>query len=229
MDEWPAGTTVRIVGLAKTPQHNGRVGRVSARTAGEDGRVGVELGKGQTLSVRCQNLQQVEEPEPSAVDAPGPAAPEGVQRTLQRDNSVLQEFDGSAAPDTLALYHHLRDRAFDAFNAAEYNEQMLRYYAGGITVTEVVPRKMGQSDYVLVCLRNKVGAAVAAVVVVAVVDLVVPTYYYYHHYYQLLLRLLRSRSTTLCASWPSSASGSSVGSRCSSSVAASHVTGTQSE
>ena len=147
-----AGCWVRITGLAKAPQHNGKVGKVSAKAA-QDGRVGVELGKGQTLSVRLQNLEQAEEP--SAV-APTPAAPEGVQRTLQRDNAVLQEFDGTGDPDTLVLYHHLRDRAFDAFNAAEYNEQMLRYYAGGITVTEVVPRKIGDRDYLLVCLRNKV-------------------------------------------------------------------------
>lgn len=147
---------MRITGLAKAPQHNGKVGKVSSKAAQEQGRVGVELGKGQTLSVRLQNLERAEEPEPSAVDAPMPAAPEGVQRTLQRDNAVLQEFDGSGDPNTLVLYHHLRDRAFDAFNAAEYNEQMLRYYAGGITVSEVVPRKMGDNDYLLVCLRNKV-------------------------------------------------------------------------
>ena len=148
-----AGCWVRITGLAKTPQHNGKVGKVSAKAA-QDGRVGVELGKDQTLSVRLQNLERAEAPEPSAVDMP--AAPEGVQRTLQRDNAVLQEFDGSGDPSTLVLYHHLRDRAFDAFNAAEYNEQMLRYYAAGITVSEVVPRKMGEHDYLLVCMRNKV-------------------------------------------------------------------------
>ena len=153
---------MRITGLAKAPQHNGKVGKVSSKAAQEQGRVGVELGKGQTLSVRLQNLERAEEPEPSAVDAPMPAAPEGVQRTLQRDNAVLQEFDGSGDPNTLVLYHHLRDRAFDAFNAAEYNEQMLRYYAGGITVSEVVPRKMGDNDYLLVCLRNKVAVVAAA-------------------------------------------------------------------
>ena len=147
------GCWVRITGLEKTPQHNDKVGKVSAKPA-VDGRVGVELGKGQTLSVRLQNLERAEAPEPSAVDMP--AAPEGVQRTLQRDNAVLQEFDGSGDPSTLVLYHHLRDRAFDAFNAAEYNEQMLRYYAAGITVSEVVPRKMGEHDYLLVCMRNKV-------------------------------------------------------------------------
>lgn len=153
--EWPAGTAVRIVGLAKTPQHNGNVGRVSAR-AGQDGRVGVDLGKGQTLSVRQANLERVVEPEPAAADGPKPAELEGVQRTLQRDNAVLQEFDGTDAPDTLVLYHHLRDRAFDAFNAAEYTEQMLRYYGSGIAVSEVVPRTIRDHGYLLVCMRNQV-------------------------------------------------------------------------
>ena len=52
---------MRITGLAKAPQHNGKVGKVSAKAA-EDGRVGVELGKGQALSVRMQNLEPAEEP-----------------------------------------------------------------------------------------------------------------------------------------------------------------------
>ena len=150
------GCWVRITGLEKTPQHNDKVGKVSAKPA-VDGRVGVELGKGQTLSVRVCNLERAAQDgrvgvEPEVV----PAAMEGVQRTLKRDNAVLQEFDNSRDPSTLVLYHHLRDRAFDAFNAAEYNEQMLGYYAGGIEVSEVVPRKMGDNDYLLVCMRNKV-------------------------------------------------------------------------
>lgn len=66
-----AGCWVRITGLAKAPQHNGKVGKVSAKAAA-DGRVGVELGKGQTLSVRLQNLERAEKPaagEPSAAAA----------------------------------------------------------------------------------------------------------------------------------------------------------------
>jgi len=235
-----AGCWVRITGLAKAPQHNGKVGKVSSKAAQEQGRVGVELGKGQTLSVRLQNLERAEEPEPSAVDAPMPAAPEGVQRTLQRDNAVLQEFDGSGDPNTLVLYHHLRDRAFDAFNAAEYNEQMLRYYAGGITVSEVVPRKMGDNDYLLVCLRNKVAVVAAAAAAGVAVGGWVGGWVGggggggggggsgggdRSSRYHATLLLLRSRTTTLCASSPSSACDSSAASRCCSSVAASRATG----
>ena len=76
-----AGCWVRITGLAKAPQHNGKVGKVSAKAA-EDGRVGVELGKGQALSVRMQNLEPAEEPakqaaagETSAAVASAPAPP----------------------------------------------------------------------------------------------------------------------------------------------------------
>ena len=60
-----AGCWVRITGLAKAPQHNGKVGKVSAKAAPE-GRVLVELGKGQALSVRLQNLERAEEPEAGA-------------------------------------------------------------------------------------------------------------------------------------------------------------------
>ena len=42
---WQAGAEVRIVGLVKTPQHNGKVGLISAKAPGTEGRVGVELGK----------------------------------------------------------------------------------------------------------------------------------------------------------------------------------------
>ena len=73
-----AGCWVRITGLAKTPQHNGKVGKVSAKAA-QDGRVGVELGKGQTLSVRLQNLERAEKPtaagEASAAAAAAASAP----------------------------------------------------------------------------------------------------------------------------------------------------------
>ena len=42
------GTAVRIKGLVKAAQHNGKLGRLSARK-GEDGRVGVQLRDGQVL------------------------------------------------------------------------------------------------------------------------------------------------------------------------------------
>ena len=79
----------------------------------------------------------------------------GKERTLVRDNEVLREFDESESPDLLALYRHYRDQAFDCFNAAEYHEQMLRYYAADISVRVAVPRKIGDNDYFLVCLQNK--------------------------------------------------------------------------
>ena len=69
-----AGCWVRITGLAKAPQHNGKVGKVSAKAA-QDGRVGVELGKGQTLSVRLQNLERAEKPAAGETSAAAAAAP----------------------------------------------------------------------------------------------------------------------------------------------------------
>ena len=69
-----AGCWVRITGLAKAPQHNGKVGKVSAKAAA-DGRVGVELGKGQTLSVRLQNLERAEKPAAGETSAAAAAAP----------------------------------------------------------------------------------------------------------------------------------------------------------
>jgi len=69
-----AGCWVRITGLAKAPQHNGKVGKVSAKAAA-DGRVGVELGKGQTLSVRLQNLERAEKPAAGETSAAAAAPP----------------------------------------------------------------------------------------------------------------------------------------------------------
>ena len=82
-------------------------------------------------------------------------APEGNQRTLKHDNGMLIEFNGSADPDVLVLYHHLRDRAFDCFNASEYNEQMLRYYSANMRVVAVLSRQLQQpGDCFLVCLQH---------------------------------------------------------------------------
>ena len=80
--------------------------------------------------------------------------PEGKKRELKRDNSILREFHASDSPDVLVLYHHLRDRAFDAYNAIEYHNQMLRYYQGGITVTMVAPRTIQGENYFMVCLQH---------------------------------------------------------------------------
>jgi len=69
---------------------------------------------------------------------------------------VLREFDGSGDPSLLVLYYHLRDRAYDGFNSPEYHKQMLDYYSAGMSVVCVVPRKIGNNDHLLVCLRHKI-------------------------------------------------------------------------
>ncbi|GMI31220.1 hypothetical protein TeGR_g10456, partial [Tetraparma gracilis] len=89
------------------------------------------------------------------MSSPSPPVP-GTERTLKRDFSVLREFHSSSDPNMLVLYHHIRDRAYDAFNAREYNAQMLKYYANGFTAVEVVPRSVGGLEYMLVSLRHSV-------------------------------------------------------------------------
>lgn len=79
----------------------------------------------------------------------------GTKRTLVRDTALLQEFGDSDNPDLLVLYYHYNDRSFDCFNASEYNAQMLRYYANGMCVTLVVPRRIGKNEFFLVGLQNK--------------------------------------------------------------------------
>lgn len=80
---------------------------------------------------------------------------QGKERQLKRDNTLLQEFDNSEDPNLLVLYHHLRDSAFDCFNASEYTEQMLKYISMNFKVVEVVPRRIHENEYFLVCLRNE--------------------------------------------------------------------------
>ena len=74
---------------------------------------------------------------------------------LRHDSSLLREFDENDSPDHLVLYFHLKDGSFDCFNATEYHKQMLQYYANNIKVCVVLPRKMNDHDYFLVCLQNK--------------------------------------------------------------------------
>ena len=155
---WEAGASVRIIGLAKAPQHNGKIGKISAKP-GPDGRLGVSLGSGQTLAVKREHLQLCGECGEAEASAPAkraaPAAPEEPpHRTLKRDNSMLREFDGTPDPDALALYYHVRDAAYDCFNAAEYHTQMVRYMASGMKVVAVVPRVMEQNPCFLVCLQQ---------------------------------------------------------------------------
>ena len=167
-DGWRAGASVRIDGLKGAAQHNGKVGRLKGRV-GED-RLGVELDDGVVLSIKRANLELVP-PKPAAASSSGAPKPsesmevhglggpgtllEKNQRTLKREPGLLDEFHGSQDPDTLVLYHHLRDQAFDCFNATEYSVQMLQYYGAGLEVVEVVPRKLGADEYALVCLMDK--------------------------------------------------------------------------
>ena len=80
---------------------------------------------------------------------------EGKRRTLVRDTAILREFHESSDPNLFALYYHYRDKSMDCFNASEYNEQMLRYYRSDVSVVAVVPRKICDTNYFLVCLKNK--------------------------------------------------------------------------
>jgi hypothetical protein len=80
---------------------------------------------------------------------------QGKETVLKKDTSLLREFDSGDSPDLLCLYHHLRDHAFDCFNAGEYNQQMLNYYSSNIEVKIVIPRKISDKNYFLVCLKHK--------------------------------------------------------------------------
>ena len=160
---WEAGATVKIFGLAKAPQHNGKIGKISKKAAEQEGRFGVELGKGQVLAIRKENLELVPTcksvPEASALAELGKElglpAELGKERTLTRDNSLLLEFYGTQDPDTLALYYHMRDKAFDCYNAPEYINQLLRYYSAGMSIVAVCPRKLRDNSCFLVCLQHK--------------------------------------------------------------------------
>eukprot|EP00537_Pseudo-nitzschia_pungens_P010329 CAMPEP_0172391624 /NCGR_PEP_ID=MMETSP1061-20121228/7981_1 /TAXON_ID=37318 /ORGANISM="Pseudo-nitzschia pungens, Strain cf. pungens" /LENGTH=267 /DNA_ID=CAMNT_0013122293 /DNA_START=21 /DNA_END=825 /DNA_ORIENTATION=+ len=83
---------------------------------------------------------------------PTPLVPK--ERTLKRDNALLRELDGSPDPNVLVLYYHFADRAFDCFNATEYNVQMLRYYEKGLAVKLIAPRMVGTNEYFLVGLQQ---------------------------------------------------------------------------
>jgi hypothetical protein len=78
------------------------------------------------------------------------------KKVLKQDLSLLREFDSNEHKDVLVLYHHVKDSAFDAFNAEEYTQQLLQYYAKKITVKVVVPRTIGNNKYFLVCLQHEV-------------------------------------------------------------------------
>ena len=148
------GTKVRVKGLVKAAQHNGKMGVVTKATAPGEGRVGVKLAGGTILAVKIGNLEVVVNDEKPTTTINTAAEPK--QRTLKREHALLREFDGSADPNTLALYYHLADRAFDCFNAPEYNVQMMRYYDKDLSVRLVIPRKIGANEYCMVGLQHSV-------------------------------------------------------------------------
>jgi len=80
--------------------------------------------------------------------------PEGQKRELKRDTAILREFHQGDSPDLLVLYHHIRDSAFDCFNAGEYGAQMQRYIENDMSVVVVAPRRIGREEYFLVCLSH---------------------------------------------------------------------------
>lgn len=151
------GTKVRIKGLVKAARHNGSIGVVTKATA-PDARVGVKLGDGTVLAIRTDNLEVVMTNDTAAststTTSKSSTSDLPKQRTLKRDNALLREFDGSPDPNCLALYYHFADRAFDAYNAPEYNGQMLRFYEKGLSVKLIVPRMVGPNEYFLVCLQH---------------------------------------------------------------------------
>ncbi|VEU39828.1 unnamed protein product [Pseudo-nitzschia multistriata] len=158
------GTKVRVKGLVKAAKHNGKIGIVTKATApGEGQRVGVKLQDGSgVLAVKIENLEEIKSSprttatvsKPKSASASTPASTLPKERTLKRDNALLREVDGSPDPNVLALYYHFADRAFDCFNASEYNVQMLRYYEKGLSVRLICPRMIGGNEYFLVGLQH---------------------------------------------------------------------------
>lgn len=150
MTKFVTGARVRIQGLVGSKEHNGKVGEI-AKAAAPSGRVAVKLADGKFLSVKTSNLEVVE-----SSDKSGQKRPNGdvKERTLKRDNALLREFHGSQDPNVFALYYHFRDREFDCFNVQEYETQMIRYYESSMKLVLVVPRKILDRRYTLVCLQH---------------------------------------------------------------------------
>jgi len=144
------GQKVKIKGLVNAAQHNGKVGTITKSIA-PNGRVGVKLDSGKILAIKPENLELVKQQTTSTAtatsDVPG-------QRTLKRDNALLREFDGSPDPNTLALYYHFADSAFDAYNAPELISQLLQYYKHNLQLKLVCPRNIGHNQYYLLCLQH---------------------------------------------------------------------------
>jgi hypothetical protein len=78
------------------------------------------------------------------------------QRELKRQHGLLTEFDGSFDfdPNTLVLYYHFRDQAFDCYNSQEYQSQLIRYLDHGMFVRLVLPRMIRTHKYWLIGLQH---------------------------------------------------------------------------
>jgi hypothetical protein len=119
MQQLDAGAEVRVFGLVKAAQHNGKTGRVS-RAAAPDGRVGVKLG-GQVLAVRRENLELVVRAAASATTAlperAGGDWDDVTKETLQlsaAERSIVDE--GRVAVTMLrALCYGLREKKLKVF------------------------------------------------------------------------------------------------------------------
>lgn len=81
---------------------------------------------------------------------------EPIQRTLKRDTSILVEFNNSLDPNCLILYYHIKDCQFDAFNASEYHQQLMKCFENNMEMKEVVSRSIQGMDYLLICLMDRV-------------------------------------------------------------------------
>ena len=112
------------------------------------------------LAVKLSNLEVVLEEEkiPSTNQQQQQQQQQQKQRELKRQVGLLEEFDGTFEyddPDTLVLYYHLRDRAFDCFNPKEYQTQLLNYLNHGMIPRLVLPRKIRQRHkYWLIGLQS---------------------------------------------------------------------------
>lgn len=149
---WKVGSSVRISGLVGAPQHNGKVGRLRGKLK-DPRRVAVELSDGTVLNMKRDNLE-LAPVVPSIPPTPSSAPVDKSSRTLERQVGLLEEFDRSPDPESLALYYHIRDGAFDCYNALEYHDQLCAYYAAGMTVVAVLPRTIRGNVYLLVCLQH---------------------------------------------------------------------------
>ena len=98
-EAFAVGATVRVVGLAKATQHNGKLGRV-CRKAGPEGRVGVALDLGGAVAVRRENLEALDASDDEASASEADTAPDE-DGDSEADTAPDEDGDSEAdaAPD----------------------------------------------------------------------------------------------------------------------------------